>query len=1000
MKLESTENLNALIGKVGKVLVITDAPPPSAYDLGEVMSKPAMKLFGKFAKAEGFSAEDFTFVTPCPPVPAEFDTSETKIKKFVLEFADEFNELLAKHVGRAKVILALGKLGNLQHAGKSVKITVARGVFCKRESTGKIPVMPLLSPPHILRRPEMTDIYESDFRQVGALAECGWSVKELHDSSTGKYQWVDDIQHLVDNPPPTLTFDLETVGLKVHQPEFRVLTAAITVKGGKTYVLPLDAEYFSNPALFGERTPPWAEGYGSKQVNRLVGQLKQLLENPKVHVVGHNLKFDIHGMRTLGVHVANWYADTMQLAFLVDENMQSKSLDECVRRWVPSLAGYADAFNKDPVHLGKSRMDLVPHDRMLEYAGGDTDATYELVKVLLEKAKEDKRQWRTFVQVQMPTLRSFVKMEQQGVMVDKDALRALGVVLSKKEAELRASMLQKVPPKVLAKYAGEWHFTRPTFLIDILFSKDGFNLKPLVFTKGSMKEKDIANRIPSVSAKMHLPYFRDNPFVAELIEYIQLQKMRTTYVGLEAAELVEPVKRLKNGSLPKRITEAVSQVQGKLAEQIAAKSTAVRRRRAINLHGVQNGGDTKATTADIQIGNAINLRVDGCGNVSTVKFTENTGFWQYIGADNKIHPSFDIGSTVTGRTSSRDPNGQNIPKRGELAMNYRKVFIAPEGFSLIEVDLSQAEVRIAAWMANETEMLRIYREGGDIHAATASAVMGISEEKFNIGIKCDIPLIEVYKDWVGAESYLSKLSPDERKKITVAKYLGFKRFQAKAVVFGFLYGMGWRKFKEYAKTDYGIEYTDFEAEQARLLFFKKYPALERWHKMMRDFVKRHGYVRALHGALRRLPNIHSDDEGIVGSAQRMAINSPVQRFASDLGIMAMSRFMRDCPPDLAQIILFIHDALVAQARDEDAEAVASYLVHYMQSNPLMEWFGLQAPLPIVADASIGKNLGTMEERHDIKATVPDWFRAGEQCPEWMDSSTWNMMLNEKLIITG
>ena len=112
------------------------------------------------------------------------------------------------------------------------------------------------------------------------------------------------------------------------------------------------------------------------------------------------------------------------------------------------------------------------------------------------------------------------------------------------------------------------------------------------------------------------------------------------------------------------------------------------------------------------------------------------GFYKYIYVDPKtgrsyIRPTYFLHRAVTGRTTSADPNGQNFPKRGELAKKYREIFVAPPGYVLLEVDFSQIELRIAAIMANEPTMLRLYREGADIHAATAAAVMGISLEDFN-----------------------------------------------------------------------------------------------------------------------------------------------------------------------------------------------------------------------------------------------------------------------------
>lgn len=198
---------------------------------------------------------------------------------------------------------------------------------------------------------------------------------------------------------------------------------------------------------------------------------------------------------------------------------------------------------------------------------------------------------------------------------------------------------------------------RMDFVRDILFTKEGFNLTPKVFTKSTMKlpPKD---RFPSTSAKDHLPYFDDVPFVAKLMDYQRLTKLRGTYVG----------------------RPAIIGSEGQIVE-------------------------------------------------------EATGFWQYI-LNNKIHPSFLMHRTVTGRTASSDPNAQNFPKRArsaslkELVKALRRIFVAPPGWKLIECDLSQIELRIAAWMANERTMIDLYCNGADIHASTAARSMGMSLEAF------------------------------------------------------------------------------------------------------------------------------------------------------------------------------------------------------------------------------------------------------------------------------
>jgi DNA polymerase I-like protein with 3'-5' exonuclease and polymerase domains len=232
-------------------------------------------------------------------------------------------------------------------------------------------------------------------------------------------------------------------------------------------------------------------------------------------------------------------------------------------------------------------------------------------------------------------------------------------------------------------------------------------------------------------------------------------------------------------------------------------------------------------------------------------------------------------------------------------------------------------------------MLDLYRRGADIHAATAAAVMGISLEEFN------------------------QLPSDIR---------DHKRFQAKAVNFGFLYGMGWRKFITYAKTEYDIVFTEEEAQQIQNAFFRLYSALRGWHGANRQYVRDNGFVRSLDGRVRHLPSVNSDDEAIASGAERMAINSPVQGFGSDLGLIALRILVDTVSFSLVRPIGFIHDAIVCLVPEAKAKEAAAAVKQVMENLPLRKMFGLQLPVPIVADASVGH---TLADTIEIKG---DWFK--------------------------
>lgn len=955
------------LNKVGRpdatILIVTDAPGKGAYELGQVMSKPQMELIKRLATEHGIPGASIRMVTPSPNIPEEIETSERKVGEFLALYREELLAEVHAH-DSVQLVVTLGKTALRQLAGRPVKITEARGSMTAYDCVfnGQVPVLPLLSPAHALRRPEVLPVFESDFRQMATFRDSGWDEQVFEQSiESASYEWTYDLSALLKKRPRRISLDIETKGLSWQNGRKAILSVSLTTREGHAYVVPLDLDYINNDTLRGESTKhlPKLTGAG---YDKLIAQLKELLGDPEIRVTGHNLKFDLHHLRNYGIEVANWFVDTMQLAFAVDDNMQVKSLDECTRRWVKEMAGYADAFNSDPIHEDKSRMDLVPHDQMLRYAGGDTDACFRLTEVLCKVCKEDSRQWRVFRAVMMPALKAFLEMEEAGIGVDKTELIALGATYDEKETHAYTELMEmaaKKAPAVLRKHADAGlRFSRDSFLIDLLFTEEGFGLTPRVFTPGTRKLPP-DQRIPSVSTKEHLPFFDHIPFVRKLIDYQKLSKLRTTYIGTQGGVNLTRINRLKTGKFPKPVIDALLEAGAEFKEKVTPP---VRRRIAI----VEDPPEGFAVDAG-------RYALDHQGRCWRKEVMEPTGFWQYLTEGWRLHPTFRLDQTVTGRTSSQNPNAQNFPKRGPSAKDFRKIFVPEPGWVLIEADLSQAELRIAAWMANEPNMLRIYQEGGDIHAATASGVVGIALPQIMEGMDDKTLLAGCVGHWKGAAHYLAGLGAAKQATATVKDYVKQLRQQAKAVNFGFLYGMWWKKFMDYAKTDYGVTFTPKQAEAIRSRFFAMYPGLESWHKEMRKFVNANGYVRALHGALRRLPSIHSSEEGIRQEVERQSINSPVQRFASDLGVMAMSRFTRDCPKDIARPVAFIHDANVVEARVEHAAEVAGALKFYMQSNPL-ELFDLHPPLPILSDVSIGYSLADMEERPEIPALAPAWHR--------------------------
>jgi DNA polymerase I-like protein with 3'-5' exonuclease and polymerase domains len=332
--------------------------------------------------------------------------------------------------------------------------------------------------------------------------------------------------------------------------------------------------------------------------------------------------------------------------------------------------------------------------------------------------------------------------------------------------------------------------------------------------------------------------------------------------------------------------------------------------------------------------------------------TNVVGFRDKYMVGDYIYPSYSLWTAVTGRSASQDPNGQNFPKRGKAAKAYRRIFIPPPGCIQLEADLSQAELRIAGDMAGDQEMIRIYQQDGDIHRETALIVMGITMQAF------------------------LRLPRDEQ---------ALARFKAKAVNFGFLYGMGWRKFIVYAKTQYGVEFTEREARRIRDAWFLKYRGLGPWHRNIRDFVSEHKFVRSYSGRIRHLPMVDSTEEYVTHGAERQGINSPVQEFASSLGIMAMGRVDLEIDDRFLALTGFVHDALYAYCAPEHVEWGAKTLKRYMETNDIVGAFGRVMDIPITADVSFGWNgrdmyeMGTItDEPYDFDALARS-YATPEDC---------------------
>lgn len=301
--------------------------------------------------------------------------------------------------------------------------------------------------------------------------------------------------------------------------------------------------------------------------------------------------------------------------------------------------------------------------------------------------------------------------------------------------------------------------------------------------------------------------------------------------------------------------------------------------------------------------------------------------------DGRIRSTFKPWGTVTGRLSSGKEDKEKITGKAQLrGVNLqqvprnklvRGVFGAAPGWAFIEADYSQIELRLAAYLSREPTMLHLYATGQDIHMAMAMMM-------------------------TGKPAHL--VTAEERKK-------------AKAVNFGFLYGMGWDKFIRTAFSNYGLVVTEAEARAFRTAFFQQFPALLPWHAKQRKLARTYKRVETPMGRVRHLLDIDSANGDVRAEAERQAINSPVQGFASDMALLSLvhtARKFRKMGIE-AYPIGAVHDAVNFEVRIDDLPRALPIIKHTMENLPLKRLFDLDVDVPIIADLKVGQHWGGATE---------------------------------------
>ena len=534
-------------------------------------------------------------------------------------------------------------------------------------------------------------------------------------------------------------------------------------------------------------------GYWVPVTEESLAALRSLFSDESLTKIGHNLKFDLSVLVENDCPVAGLCYDTMLAHALIDPEQRHNldTLSEDFLQYSPIRFSelLPDAKKGEAIDYSN-----VAEQDLANYAIEDSDVALQLWQIF-QPQLEESGQAKVFYEIEMPLLPVLVAMESEGILLCETTLAATGESLIDHIAELKAS--------IYALAGREFNLNSPKQLGEVLFDELKLVEKPKKTKTGqyATNEQVLSNLAPK------------HTIVAELLEYRQLTKLKSTYID----------------SLP----------------------------------------------------NSVDL-VTG-----------------------RVHTHYGQVQTATGRLSSNDPNLQNIPVRSPKGREIRKAFVPREGWKLLAADYSQIELRILAALTGDVGLLTAFKEGQDIHTATAAKIFGVEPG-------------DVTRD---------------------------QRSTAKMVNFGIPYGISAFGLAQRLGT---VSRT--EAQEIIDSYFAQFPGILGYMEAQKESAKENGYVETQCGRRRHLRDINSGNGTIRAAAERNAINMPIQGTAADMIKIAMVRIQKSITEKglKSRMLLQVHDELIFDMEpSEEAE------LHKLVSEGMIG--ALELPCPIEIEIGLGEN---------------------------------------------
>lgn len=592
--------------------------------------------------------------------------------------------------------------------------------------------------------------------------------------------------------------DFETNAEPIYNNTFKPTILSVTFQPGSGISIPLQ-HFECSESHINKTWLEWLTYFG-----------RNVIENPNVVKIAWNWKFDNQIFQRYNIYSRGTVIDGMLAKYLLNEE-RPNGLKDMVRRFLPEFSDYEKYDSFDSIPWSKK-----PLKKLCEYGCMDTDFTFRL-SIFFESFLIKKGFYNLYRNLIMPASNVLQSAEKNGLPFDVE----LNVKLREKYNNLINEYNTKLRSiRTVQRYQNYIIKKRKEDYIETLESE-------IEELREEGKDRKVKTREQKLSRIIAGEYTTKAEL--KLIEEVNFSSQK---------QMVDLLYNSNHGFKFPVIAYTVDKHKKPTNNPSTAEDTLIK----LKEHDKSGFIDT-----------LLDLR-----GVQTINSTFIVGLGDLVQSDGGVHPTFLIHGTVSGRLSSRNPNGQNIPKT-MVNPDVKLQFIPPKNQLFLCYDYSQAELRILAHLANESTMLEWFRTGKDIHLASACKKYHENYDE----------IIKIYQDEQHPEYKLWKK----------------RRKQAKTINFGIVYEQSAAKLAESLSTP-EEPVSKEEGQQFLDDYFKTFPKVKKFMEKQHKFMEKHGYCVSLFGRRRRCPKVYSENYGEYLEALRQSTNMPCQSAASDMALFA------------------------------------------------------------------------------------------------------------------